>query len=244
MCNILELKVFPVVRTHDNISEFFFTCQTALSAGGVLKLLLRRCRPCSDSAYRRLYVLGIQGLGNIVCRYPELRHFIRLQPYTHRIFRTENVYCRYTLYAFDSIKKVRHRVRLQKHSIVNIVRRMQREIHDSLRRFFCCRYTVGGNFLRHGGFGLVNAVLHLDRRNIGVLVQIEVNIKRVAAVVCARRTHVQHVLDAVDPLLDGLSDSLLYSRSICSDVISRYRNLRLCNIRILGDWQVKSGNRA
>ncbi|MPM65270.1 hypothetical protein SDC9_112165 [bioreactor metagenome] len=118
---------------------------------------------------------------------------------------------------------------------------MQRKIHNRLCCLFGSSYAIAGHFFRHRSFGLVNTVLYFNSCNIRVFVQIKINIKRITTIVRTGRTHIKHILYAINLLLDGLRNSLFNCLGVSANISSRHCNLRFGNIWILSYRQIKPG---
>ena len=87
-------------------------------------------------------------------------------------------------------------------------------------------------------------VLDLDRVDVLVGADVERHREAVRAVVAALRAHVEHVLRAVDLLLDGSGYRLRDHVGIGAGEAGRHRDLRRNHLRVLGNRQVHGGQHA
>ena len=83
--------------------------------------------------------------------------------------------------------------------------------------------------------GKVDAVLNVDRVDIGVRSNGEADGQCIAAIVAAGRLHVDHVVDANDPGFDRLGDGLLNDFSTGAGIADGYGHLRRHDVRKLGN---------
>jgi hypothetical protein len=86
--------------------------------------------------------------------------------------------------------------------------------------------------------GQVDPVLHVDLGKGRVGANLEEHVEGHVARRGARRVHVDHVVGAVDLLLDGRRHVIGHDLGIGAGVGCRNRNLRRRNIRVLGDRQL------
>ena len=82
------------------------------------------------------------------------------------------------------------------------VRRDQMHDHRNVGRLFFCRHADALHFGREDGNRNGDAILHQHLRRIEIGAELEGDAQRHVAVARALRRHVEHVLNAIDLLLD------------------------------------------
>jgi hypothetical protein len=87
-----------------------------------------------------------------------------------------------------------------------------------------------------------NAVLHKHLGHVEVHAVLEGDCERVGAVVGALRSHVHHVFDAVDLLLDGSCHGVGHDLGVGAGINGRDFHCGRRDLRILGDRQAKHGD--
>ena len=99
------------------------------------------------------------------------------------------------------------------------------------------------NLFRQFGQSLLNSVLHLNLRQIGVGSDGKRNRQTVAPRVFGSRTHIQHVFHAVDFFLQRNTDGICQHFCAGTGIVRRNGNFRRRNFRIQRNRQRKYGNR-
>ena len=103
------------------------------------------------------------------------------------------------------------------------------------RGFFLDDQSFELHFLRQLGQRGLNAVVDVDRIDVGVAAQLETDGKIVAAVIAARRLHVDHLVDADDLRLDRLRDAGFDIGGGGARISRGDLDLRRHDVRELGD---------
>ena len=91
--------------------------------------------------------------------------------------------------------------------------------------------------IRQGRERSRHAVLHQHLREIEIRADLEGHDERVGPVRRADRLHVDHVLDAVDLLLDRQRNGVDHCARACARIAGRHLDGRRCHVRILRDRQ-------
>ena len=133
---------------------------------------------------------------------------------------------------------------LQKSFIIRAVLGRQADKHDDTVLLF-----LGGNprlyyFLRNLAGGLGYPVLHVYRSNIRIGPLLEINSQGHASVIAGIRSHIGHVLHAVNGFLQRSSHRTRHDFGIGSRVVSRHHYTGWGDIREQGDGQGKYGKPA
>ena len=233
--NIFKFKIVTICRTNNDIAKFFNSSQTTLSTCRISFFLYCYSRSITDGAYCCLNVLSFNSSGNIVDSYTKCCHFFRVNPNTHRIFRSVFFNGRYTFYTFNCVDKTCVSIGSQEHTIISTVRRNQAKEHNCFCCFFSSSYTVTHNFAGQRATCLGYTVLNFYRSDVSVFIQVELNVKFVLTTRSTNGAHIQHVFNATYFLLDRLSNRFFYGISTSAYIVCRYCNTRLSNIRILCD---------
>ena len=97
---------------------------------------------------------------------------------------------------------------------------------------------------RELGQGGGDAVLDEHGRHVDVCAQLECQVEFILTVAAGPTAHVEHVLDAVDLLLDGRSDGVGNDFGVGSRIESCHLDHRRADIRVLGDGQLEDGHAA
>ena len=99
---------------------------------------------------------------------------------------------------------------------------------------------VGGQAAHH----LVDPVLDVDRREVGVARDLEVDVDRRDPAVGARGLHVRHALDAVHDLLDRRGDGALDRLRVGARVEGRDRHRRRRQLGVARDRKPRDADRS
>src|SRR5207249_11895767 len=90
---------------------------------------------------------------------------------------------------------------------------------------------------REDGNGDGDTVLYQHLRGIEVGAEFESDTQRHVAVARALRRHVEHVLNAIDLLLDRRRDRFRYDLRVCAGIVGRDLNGGWRDLGILGNWK-------
>jgi hypothetical protein len=107
-----------------------------------------------------------------------------------------------------------------------------------------CRLLDGdakrADFSGQAGHRLVDAVLHINGRNVGIARRVEGDHDLARAAVGARGGHVEHPLDAVDGLLERCGHRGFDGLGVRAGVDRRHADRRRRHLRILRDWHLRN----
>ena len=125
VCHISQAEYFTVRQRLDyDVLEFFNLLQTSLVTDGILICLVSTFTELSGSGFQ---VLFGQYSGNVARNQLVLRHYIRLQPDTHRVVLTHHTGITHTLYTLDFRNQVDFRVVFNELDVVFVFFIVQRE---------------------------------------------------------------------------------------------------------------------
>ena len=91
--------------------------------------------------------------------------------------------------------------------------------------------AVGANFERHAAERGVHAVLHVNRRQIGIAADLERHVDLAKPAVRAGRGHVEHALDAVDHRFERCRDGAFDRLRVRAGIERADRNCRRGELR-------------
>src|SRR5437667_8355803 len=109
--------------------------------------------------------------------------------------------------------------------------------HCDVGRLFFRRHTDALTFGREDGDRNSDTILHQHLRRIEIGAELKRDAQRHIAVARTLRRHVEHVLNAIDLLLDRRSDRFRYHLRICTGIVGRDLNGRWRDLGILGNWK-------
>src|SRR5882724_4570764 len=116
--------------------------------------------------------------------------------------------------------------------------------HGDVGRLFFRRYTDALHIGRENGDRNSDAVLHQHLGGIEIGAEFESDAQRHVAVACALRRHVEHVLNAVDLLLDRLRNRFRYHLRVRAGIGGRDLDRWWRNLGILGNWKRRKRDHA
>ena len=129
-------------------------------------------------------------------------------------------------------------------AVVAVVGRGQSDEQQDRRRALLHRDALRLHRLRQRRQRGGHPVLHQDLRGIEIGADLECHRERVAAVAGARRLHVDHVLDAVDLLLDRQRHRIHERARAGAGIARRHLHGRRHDVGILRDRQIIDRDRA
>ena len=132
----------------------------------------------------------------------------------------------------------------QEQAVEAAVRRNQRDEFENRSRLLRRRHALGLDLLRQRRNCGGHLVLDQDLRFVGVGADREGDDQSIAAVVRARRLHVEHVLDAVDALLDRQGDGVNQGLGARARVQGRDLYGRRDDVGVLGGRQLQQRDQA
>ena len=210
------------VGAQDDVAEFLGGQQAALRAHRVRKLLARRCRFTADGARGVHDILGRDRVDDIVHGQLELGQRVGRHPHSHRVIRgAKNLDLADAGDACEFVHDVDRGVVGKEGLVPGSMRRgdgenQQRKPDRLLRREAVIAHRGG-----QAGERLREPVLDLHLVEIDVRADLEVGLQGHGAVVAIDRLHVDHVLGAVDLLLDRSGHRLFHGERVGAGVNGR-----------------------
>ena len=132
----------------------------------------------------------------------------------------------------------------KKQLIVAVILGIERQEHDDVGGLLFCRHSQPFNLFRQFCQGDADPVLNQHRRHIKIGTNLEGNCQRIASVCGAHGTHIDHVFDPVDLLLNRLCHCFRNDLGIGARIGRGDLNGGRCNLGILGNGQPLDGNRS
>ena len=170
---------------------------------------------------------------------------VRVQPYAHGVL--PGAEDRHIADAGEAAQFVLHiddRVVRQEQAVEAAVGGVEDDELEDRRRLLLRRHALELHFLRQRRNRRRHAVLHQDLILVGIRADREGDDQGVRAVARVRRLHVDHVLDAVDVLLDRQSDGVDERHGACAGIARRHLDGWRDDVRILRARQVKKRDQA
>ena len=196
-------------RLEDDLAEFLLVEQPAARVDAELVVDRRRHRRRSDRATRHLDVLLADRVHHVAGGETARRHLARIQPHPHGVVAaTEYLDLAHAGNAADHVLDLQEAVVPEVHGVVPVVRRDQVHHHDEVGRALHRGDAELADLLGQARERLAHPVLHLHLREIDVGADPERDRQGQHAVRGGRGRHVEHVLDAIDLLLERRRDRL------------------------------------
>ncbi|CAB3753801.1 hypothetical protein BPA30113_05478 [Burkholderia paludis] len=225
-------------RLHDDVAELVFRLQAAARVHRQLQRRAGQRRRRADHAGRDLHVLFADRLHDVLGGQPALRDLLRIEPDAHRVVaRSPQLHLADALDPRQAILHVDQRVVAQVGHVVAVVRRDQVDHHRQRRRAFHRRDAEPLHVFRQARQRLVHAVLHELRGLVRIGAELERDGDRHVAVAVRLRLHVEHVLDAVDLLLERRRDRLGDHFRVRARILRLHDHGRRHDLRIFRDRQ-------
>ena len=193
------------VGADDDVLVFLYRRQAALGRDVEFEFDRAHQWGGADPADGGLDVLRLDRLHDVVGRHLQACQAVEREPGAHRVVERAEQH---------GIAHPRHAPQVVEHLDGGVVReelavpaafgRMDRHQLQQGRGLLLHRDAVALHFLRQAGGSLVDAVVHIDRIEIGIRSDGEAHRQRVAAVATRHRLHIDHALDAVDLGFDDL----------------------------------------
>ena len=220
----------------DDVLELGGSGQTSLDEHRVLHLLALGGGRQAEAAGRRDDVLLAYDVGDVGGGDAQPGHALRVEPDTHAVVaRAEDANLTDAGHPAQRVIQVEQGVVAQEHGVVAALRGCERNDLEKVGGGLAYGDAVTDNVRRKLALRDGNPVLDFDRIDVLVGADVEGHGQAVGAVVAALRAHVEHVLRAVDLLLDGGGDRLRYHVGIGAGKAGRHRDLRRNHLRILGN---------
>ena len=146
-------------------------------------------------------------------------HFERIEPYAHTITRTPDIHLSNTSHTRESWLNVNHHVVRQEVRIIGIRRTIKREALDVTGLAFAHRHTASCYVGRQLSLSRGNTVLYVYHCHIGIRALLEKDADASRTRVGGRRSHIHHVLHAIQALLQRNNNTLLYRFCIGTGIV-------------------------
>ncbi len=241
--HVFEAHHLPVAGLpDDDVLEFADLDQAALDEYGVLHLLPLRDRGQADAAGGRNLVLLADDVGDVGGGDAQSCHALRVEPDAHAVVAgAENAYLPHAPHPAERVIQVEQRIIAQKDAVVAALGGGKRDDLEKVGAGLAHGYAVADHVrgklaLRDG-----NPVLNFDRIDVLVGADIEGHRQGVGAVVAALRVHIEHVLGAIDLLLDGGGHGLRHHVRVGAREGCGHRDLGWNHLRILGNRKTENG---
>ena len=219
-----------VIGTDHDLLELLFSLQTS----AVLeRVLVDVSGILADRTGRRLDILAGKGRLHIRRFQLVLGHYVGFEPDTHRIVAPHDVDL---ADARDTLQLGLHidaQVIGQKSLVIGSVRAVEGEHLQGTALTFHRLDPDFGHLGRQQRRGGRDFVLHVDGRHVGVTALLEIDRNLGTPRVAGRGGHVDHVLHAVDRLLERHDHTLLHRLGIRTAVCGRHADGRRGDVGIL-----------
>ena len=232
------------VRLDDYVAELIRTCEAPLRLDIELEGSGLGHGRLIDDAGGNLNVLGAQGIDHVARGQVTYRKLLGIEPDAHRIVaRAEDGHVANTIDTSEHVLHVQRRVVGDVQQVARAVRRGKVDHHHQVRRLLRHRHADRAHLLGQARQSGRNAILHQHLRGIEIGAELERDCQRHAAVAGRLRRHIEHVVDAVDLLLErgchGLGHDLGRGAGIARGDRDRGRG----DVGILGHRQAEIGHR-
>ena len=227
----------------DDVLELSRIVEPALEVERILEVLAFRRGRRADLSGRDLLALLLDDVDDVLRRQSARLQKVRVQPNAHGVLTgAEHRHVADAGKATQFVLHVDDGVVRQEQAVEAAVRRVQdRRTRGSTST---CFLVVTPWSCTSGGSDEIAADTRFWTRissSSGSVPIAKVTIRAVGAVARARRLHVDHVLDAVDVLLDRQSDGVDERHGACAGITRRHLDGRRDDVRILGARQVRRG---
>ena len=233
------------VRFDDDVAELIRVGEASLRLDIELEGAGLRHRRLVDDAGGDLHVLGAQRIDHIARGQVAQRELLGIEPDAHRVVaRAEDGDVADAVDAGEHVLHVQRGVVGDVEQVARAVGRGQMDHHHQIGRLLGHGHADRAHLFRQARQSGRDAVLHQDLRGIEIGAELEGDGERHAAVAGRLRRHIEHVVDAVDLLLErrghGLGDDLGRGARIARGDRDRGRG----DVGILRDRQAEIGDRA
>jgi hypothetical protein len=226
------------VGADDDVLELARFREAALGGDGVDQLLPLLRGRLADLAGGELRVLLVDGARHVRGGELQLRKAVGLEPHTHRVvLGTENLHVGRARHALQLVEHVERDIVAGVQIVVAAVRRVERQHLQERGRALFHRHALAPHFLRQLGLGLLHAVVDVERGLVDVGADLEGHLDLHHAIAGRGGAHVEHVLHAVDGVLDGRGHGLFQHLGAGARVHGLDRDHGRCDLRVLGDGQ-------
>ena len=238
-----DLAVIPGLD--DDVLVLLDVAEPALQLDGVLEVDAGRRRRHADLAGRHFLALLLQRRHDVLRVEAARFELFRIEPDPHRILAgAEHIDVADAGQPRQLVPKIDGGVIGEIEAVVAVVRRRQGDEQQDRRRALLHRDALRLHRLRQGRQRARDTVLHQDLRGIEIGADLEGHGERVGAVAGAGRLHVDHVLDAVDLLLDRQRHRIHHRARAGAGIARRHLHGRRHDVGILRDRQPVERDRA
>ena len=240
-----DLSAICGIDLDDDVPDLGGIVQAAFEVERILKILAFRRRRRADLAGGDFLALLLYDVDDVLRRQASRLKQVRIHPNPHGVLPgAEDLHgadaveaSQFVLHADDGVVR-------QEQAVEAAVGRNQRDEFENRGRLLRRRHPLNLHFLRQRRNGGRHLVLHQDLRLVGVRADREGDDQGIGAVVRARRLHINHVLDAVDLLLDRQGDGVDEGLGARAGVARRHLYGGRDDIGILGARQLDEGDQA
>ena len=203
----------------DQLAELF-RCGEATAI--LHRVFICRGMVCPERTGCRLDVLLCQHGGDVIGNQSVLRHLVGTQPKAHTVVGAEQLRLAHTADALQLRLHVYLHVIVEKRLVETVIGTVKGECQQ-LGVLLLLGGDAGlGRFCRKLAQHTVDAVLHIDRRHVGVGTLLEIDVDGSIACIGCRGGHVGHVLYAVDGLFQRNNHGFLHRLGIRAGIGSPY----------------------
>ena len=195
----------------DQLAELF---RRGKAAAILHRVFICRGMIGSERTGCRLYILFRQHGGDVIGNQSVLRHLVGTQPEAHTVVGTEQLRLSHTADTFQPRLYVNLHVIVEKGLVETVVGAVEGECQQLGVLLLLGGDTSLGRFRRKLAQHSVHAVLHIDRRHVGVGALLEIDVDGSIARIGCRGGHVGHVLHAVDGFLQRNNHGFLHRLGI------------------------------
>ena len=204
-----------------------------------------RRRIGADDAGSDLHVLLANRAHDVACRQAAARDALGIEPHAHRVVaRAEQTHFAHARQAREHVAHLQRGVVAQINRVVAAVGGSQVHDHQQVGRGLLRRHADAAHVFRQTRQRLRDAVLHLHLRVVDVGAEAERDRQQHRAVAGRLRGHVEHVLDAVDFLLERRGDGLGDHLRVRARILRAHLHRRRHDLGVLADRQLPYGDGA
>ena len=191
-----------------------------------LKLLIVADRACSDTADRCLDVLRLDGTDHVRRSELQIVEALGIEPDAHRIIEcADQGSLADAGGAGKNVEYIDHRVVGDEQGILGAVVTVEHDELQDGRRFLLNAQSFQLDLLRKLSERGLHAIVHVDGVDVWIAAEQKADGESVAAIIAARRLHVDHLVDADDLRLDGLGNALFDDRRGSARIRRRHHHL-------------------
>ena len=219
-----------------DVAELLGCRQATLRLHVQLELLVSADRACADPAGRRLHVLRLDRRDHIGRRQLQIVEPLGVEPDAHRVIeRAEQARLADPGCARQHVEHIDDHVIGNEQRILLAVLAIEHDELQDRRRLFLDRQPLQLDLGGELGQGGLHPVIDGVGVDVGIAAEHKADGEVVAAVIAARRTHVDHLVDADDLRLDRLGDAQFDDGGGGAGIGGRDYGLRRHDVRELRD---------